>query len=60
MKITQIAAVAMNRIKVSRVISKGVPPKKIACGKNSAIDGPWKVEAADRARAAGCSRKAGK
>jgi hypothetical protein len=30
-----------NRIRITRLISKGVPSKKIAGGKNSSREGPW-------------------
>jgi len=40
-RITTIAAVARNWIRVIRVISKSVPSKRMAGGKNSPMDGGW-------------------
>jgi hypothetical protein len=44
---------ATKRASVMRVISKGVPEKRRTDGKNSSMDGPWKVPLA---AARGCSR----
>ena len=40
-KSTKSTATTRNRIRMMRLISKGVPSKKMTGGKKSSSDGPW-------------------